>query len=214
MKTGILGGTFDPIHYAHLLIAETAADRFGLDRVLLMPSHISYFKEGRADGVSSPEDRLAMTEAAASDNPRFLVSDMEILRGGKSYTYETLEEMHREDPEEEIFYIVGADTVCTMGTWRYPERIFPHCTIVGALRPDQISRSELERAAEELRAAYDAKVEIMEIPAVGISSTDIRGRVREGRSIRYLVPEGVRRYIIDKGLYRHLPGEKHEDEDT
>ncbi len=202
MKTGILGGTFDPIHLGHLIIAETAADQLGLDRVLLMPSYISYFKENRSDSVSSAEDRLAMTRAAAVGNPRFLVSDMEVLRGGKSYTYESLEALHAEDPDDELYYIVGADTVCSMGTWRYPERIFPHCTVVGALRPDQISPENLRTGAAQLEADYGARILFLDVPAIGISSTQIRENVRQGRSIRYLVPDAVEEYIRDRGLYR------------
>ena len=202
MRTGIFGGTFDPIHLGHLIIAEAAADELKLDRVILMPSHISYLKEGREDGVSSAADRLAMTYAAAGSNPHFAVSDMEIQRGGNSYTYETLEAFHAADPDEKLYYIVGADTICGMGSWRFPERIFPHCIVVGALRPDQVDMVSLMESADRLRAEYRARIQFLDVPAIGISSTQIRSRVREGKSIRYLVPEAVESYIEDRGLYR------------
>ena len=191
MKTGILGGTFDPIHTGHLILAETAYDSFGLDRVLLIPAGHSYFKDKREDKVSSPEDRLALLNAAARDNSHFEISDIELRRPGNSYTCDTLEELHRLYPEDTFFFIVGADTLCSMHTWRAPERIFSDCCVLVAVRQDQISEDVLDAAIERLTTQYQAKIEKMPVRNIEISSTDIRKRIREGRSVKYLVPPGV-----------------------
>ena len=201
-KVGILGGTFDPIHTAHLIIAEAAYDAFGLDEVLLMPSGHSYFKDKRSQKVLPPEVRYAMVCEAAADNPHFTPSDFEIRREGNTYTYETLRGLRLQNPENHYYFIVGADSVRDILTWKNPESIFSDCTLLAALREDGIPTEEFLREVESLRTQHGADIYTLEIPAIGISSTDIRNRVKNGRTIHYLVPERVERYIIETGIYR------------
>lgn len=201
-KVGILGGTFDPIHMAHLIIAEAAYDAFSLDEVLLMPSGHSYLKDNRAQKVLPPETRFEMTRLAAADNPHFTASDFEIQRKGNTYTSETLRALRALHPDHEYYFIVGADSVRTILTWKDPEIIFQNCTLLAAIREDGVPTEEFLKAVDNLRTEYGARIHILEIPAIGISSTDIRNRVKSGRSIHYLVPERVERYIIDSGIYR------------
>ena len=200
-KIGILGGTFDPIHMGHLIIAEQAFDQFGLDEVLLIPSGHSYFKDGRAQKVLPPDIRLKMTALASSCHECFYASAIEVLRPGNSYTYETLDELKREDPDSELYYIVGADTVCSIRKWKNPEQIFRQCIMLAASRPDQIKDQEMSGEIRKLEKDFGARVHILNVPEIGISSTDIRERVRNKRSIRFLVPREVEQYIIETGLY-------------
>ena len=201
MKTGFLGGTFDPIHYGHLILGETAFDAFGLDRVLVIPTGHSYFKDHREEKVTPPEIRLAMTKAACADNPHFEVSDIEVRRPGNSYTFETLEELHQICPEDTFYYIIGADALCMLHKWREPGRLLSQCHVLAAVREDQVSGEELDRAIDFLEREYGAKISKMPVRNIEISSTEIRERIREGRSVRYLVPEAVTEFIIEHGLY-------------
>ena len=201
-KVGILGGTFDPIHTAHLIIAEAAYDAFRLDEVLLMPSGHSYFKDSRAQKVLPSEVRYAMVCEAAADNPHFTPSDYEIQREGNTYTFETLRGLKDLHPENHYYFIVGADSVRDILTWKNPESIFADCTLLAAFREDGIPTEEFLAEVEKLRTHYGADIYTLEIPAIGISSTDIRNRVKNGRTIHYLVPERVERYIIESGIYR------------
>lgn len=201
-RVGILGGTFDPIHMAHLIIAEAAYDAFDLDEVLLMPSGHSYFKDEREQKVLPPEIRYAMTCEAAADNPHFTASDFEIHRPGNTYTCDTLRELRRQHPENHYFFIVGADTVLSILTWKNPEQIFADCTLLAAIREDGIPTEAFLKEVERLRKDYGADIHVLEIPAIGISSTDIRNRIKNGRTVHYLVPERVERYIIEKGIYK------------
>jgi nicotinate-nucleotide adenylyltransferase len=201
VKTGIMGGTFDPPHFGHLLIAEAARDAFGLDNVILMPSGRSYFKDHQTRKVSDKYDRLEMTRIAAATNPAFTVSDMEVLREGRTYTAETLEILTRDHPETDYFFIVGADTVVSMRTWYHPEEIFSRCTILAALREDSVKPEALTEENRALERDFGARIRLLDVPNVGFSSTDIKNRLEEGRSVRYMLPEEVVEYIRSKGLY-------------
>ena len=201
-KIGILGGTFDPIHMGHLIIAEQARDQYSLARVLLIPSGHSYFKDKRAQKVLSAETRLEMTRIAAEGYAPFQVSDIEVMRPGNTYSFETLEEIARDHPGAELYFIVGADTVCAMRTWREPERIFRICTVLAAMREDQVDPEKLEEETAALQRDFGARILPVIIPNIGISSTDIRMRVGAGKSIHYLVPDSLESYIIEKGIYR------------
>ena len=201
-KIGILGGTFDPIHTAHLIIAEAARDAFSLDEVLLMPSGHSYLKDDRTQKVLPPEIRFEMARLAAEDNPHFTASDFEILREGNTYTSETLRALRELHPQDRFYFIVGADSVRSILTWKNPRVIFESCTLLAAIREDGVPTGEFLKAVDNLRSEYAADIHILEIPAIGISSTDIRNRVKSGRTIHYLVPDKVERYIIETGIYR------------
>lgn len=200
MKTGILGGTFDPIHLGHLITAENALDGAGLDRVILMPTGCSYFKEDQK--VTPPQQRYEMTRLAAMDNPRLTVSDMETTRPGNSYTADTLRELRALYPEDELYYIVGADTLVLMSLWRAPEEIFSLCHVLVETRPDEIAGKGLSEEIEALRQKYDADITVLPARNIAVSSTEIRSRVRDGQSIRYLVPAAVEKFIREQGLYR------------
>ena len=198
-RVGIMGGTFNPIHIGHLLLAENAYSAFGLDQVLFIPSGCSYMKE--QSGILDADIRLYMTELATADNPHFQVSDIEIRRGGYTYTCETLEQLTDAHPDTEYYFLVGADSLFAMESWKAPERIFQKAAVLAAVR-DDLGSGRLSAQADYLREKYHGSIYLIPSGNVEISSSDIRSRVREGRSIRYLVPEPVRDYIERNGLYR------------
>jgi len=199
VKLGILGGTFDPIHLGHLIIAEEAMSSLGLDRVLFVPAGDPWMK---ADTTITPKQhRLAMVLAAVGDNPKFKVSPSELERFGPSYTVETLEEF-KEDYglQTELFFIIGADALMDFGRWSQPERVLELCTLAVVGRPaqEEPDLSALESSLPGIRK----RVAMVDDVAIGVSATDIRERVAEGRSIRYLVPPTVETYIQEHGLYK------------
>ena len=155
MRIGILGGTFNPIHYGHLIIAEQAYDQFALDKVLIMPSGVSYLKKDQK--IPEGSVRLRMASLAVEDNPCFEVCDMEIKRGGNTYTADTIDELKRNDPESEFFFITGADTLHDMGFWMYPERIFSGCTVLVAVRNNE-TPDDLKSDIDSYRERYCAKI--------------------------------------------------------
>ncbi|MDD6716166.1 MAG: nicotinate-nucleotide adenylyltransferase [Firmicutes bacterium] len=199
MKTGILGGTFDPIHTGHLLLAEAAYEAAGLDRVILLPTGRSYFKDGT--GVTDAQKRLAMVRIAARGNRHLEVLDIEVRRPGKTYTSDTLQELTKRFPEDELFYIIGADTLPQMEHWYQPQIVFQLARILVETRSDEAGSDEVELSARRLREKYGADIRMLPVRNIEISSTEIRSRVREGRSIRYLVPREVEDYIEEQGLY-------------
>jgi nicotinate-nucleotide adenylyltransferase len=191
-----MGGTFDPIHYGHLVTAEAALWRFSLDRVLFVPSGHPWMKEHKE--VSAPEHRYLMTVIATASNPRFSVSRIEVDREGPTYAVDTLQELRRKAEEEvELFFITGADAILEIFQWKDPDEVLSMAHFIAATRPGyDIAR--FEKAAPSSRP----NISVMDIPALSISSTDIRRRVHDGEPIRYLVPEGVHAYIHKMGLYR------------
>lgn len=197
-RIGILGGTFNPIHLGHLILAERAYDEFDLDKVLIIPTGISHFKLN--DNVLGKDMRLEMTKLAIEDNDHFELSTIEVDRPGNSYTYETLELLKSSNPENEYFLIVGADSLFKMETWMKPEVIFADATILAAVR-DNEGISELEEKAEFLKQKFGAKICILHSPLIDISSTEIRERVKAGKSVKYLVTPKVASYIYSNNLY-------------
>ncbi|GIU96967.1 MAG: putative nicotinate-nucleotide adenylyltransferase [Actinomycetota bacterium] len=195
-RIGVMGGTFDPIHYGHLVTAEEALHQFSLDEVLFVPTGRPWMKEH--DVVSPAEDRYLMTVIATASNPRFAVSRMEVDRDGPTYTVETLRSLKAElGPDTQLFFITGADAVLEIVQWKEPEELFDLAHFIAATRPGY------DLASFEAHAPLaHPGITVMHIPALAISSTDIRGRVRQGRPIRYLVPEGVNSYVQKAGLYR------------
>jgi nicotinate-nucleotide adenylyltransferase len=192
---GVMGGTFDPIHYGHLVTAEEALSQFSLDEVVFVPTGRPWMKEDRA--VSAPEDRYLMTVIATASNPRFSVSRIEVDRGGPTYTVETLLALGEERPGAELYFITGADSLLEILHWKDPEEVLSLAHFIAATRPGY----DLAHFEQDSTARHP-NVSVMDIPALAISSTDIRERVKEGRPIRYLVPEGVKSYIEKMGLYR------------
>jgi nicotinate-nucleotide adenylyltransferase len=195
-RLGVMGGTFDPIHHGHLLTAEEAAVQFGLDEVVFVPTGQPWMKEER--DVSSPEHRYLMTVIATASNPRFFVSRLEVDREGPTYTVDTLRELKEQrGGDVDLFFVTGADAVLEIFQWKDPDEILELAHFIAATRPGyDLARFEAEEPSRH------RNVSVMNIPALAISSTDIRERVREGRPIRYLVPEGVENYIEKAGLYR------------
>ena len=195
MRLGVFGGTFDPIHYGHLRLAEEARCRFQLDRVLFVPNWISPFKTGRA--VTPGVTRAELVQAAIADNPAFALDTRELERPGPSYTVETMRALHDENPGTEMFFLTGADAVRDLAKWREPETLLALTRFVAATRFG-VSREETTRA---LPPAWVERILFLEMPALDISGTDLRERVQTERSIRYLTPPAVRTLIYERGLY-------------
>ncbi len=199
---GVMGGTFNPIHYGHLVTAEEALVQFGLEKVIFMPSARPPHKEDRE--ILPPEERYLMTVIATASNPDFDVSHLEIERQGPSYTVDTIKSLRDQFPDRQIYFITGADAVWEILTWKDTEELAELTTFIAATRPGY-SLEKFKKLHvlpdDEPRPKGKPKVYIMEIPALAISSTDIRQRVRDGRPIRYLVPEGVANYIHKSGFW-------------
>jgi nicotinate-nucleotide adenylyltransferase len=191
-RIGIMGGTFDPIHHGHLVAASEAAHVFALDEVIFVPTGMPYQKTGRT--VSAGEDRYLMTVIATASNPRFSVSRVDIDRPGETYTIDTLRDLRAErGPDAEFFFITGADALTKMISWRDTDELFKLAHFVGCTRPGhRLSLSGLPHDNTSL----------IEIPALAISSTECRARVRSGDPIWYLVPEGIVQYISKRKLYQ------------
>jgi nicotinate-nucleotide adenylyltransferase len=189
-RLGVMGGTFDPIHVGHLVTAEEALYQFGLDEVVFVPTGRPWMKEHVV--VASPEHRYRMTEIGIAAEPRFRVSSMEVDRGGQTYTVDTLRALLDEDPDRALWFITGADAMLEIMAWKEPETLFGLAHFIAATRPGYDVAPLADRAG----------VTVMEIPALAISSTDIRARAGSGRPIRFLVPDAVERYIAEHGLYR------------
>jgi nicotinate-nucleotide adenylyltransferase len=194
-RLGVMGGTFDPIHYGHLVTAEEARWQFGLDEVMFVPTGRPWQKPDRATGA---EDRYLMTVIATASNPDFSVSRVEIDGPGLTYTVDTLRRLRADlGAGTRLFFVTGADAVLEILTWKDPEEVLRLAEVIAATRPGY----DLSRLAETVPAAA-GRVHAMRIPALAISSTDVRARVAAGAPVSYLVPEGVARYIQKRGLYR------------
>ena len=194
-RLGVMGGTFDPIHYGHLVTAEEALVQFSLEAVLFVPTGAPWMKDRR--DVSAPEDRYLMTVIATASNPRFAVSRIEIDRKGPTYTVDTLRTLATENPDAELSFITGAYAMLEIFDWKDADQALSLAHFIAATRPGY----DLDRF-EAKASTRHPNVSVMNIPALAISSTDVRTRVREGRPIRYLVPEGVKTYIDKARLYR------------
>jgi nicotinate-nucleotide adenylyltransferase len=194
-RLGVMGGTFDPIHYGHLVTAEEALVQFALDEVVFVPTGQPWMKQERE--VSPAEDRYLMTVIATASNPRFRVSRIEVEREGPTYTVDTLKALGAENPDAELYFITGADAMREIFEWKDPDGVLSLAHFIAATRPGyDLARFEAKDATRH------PNVSVMHIPALAISSTDVRERVHEGRPIRYLVPEGVKSYVEKAALYR------------
>ncbi|MEE9199711.1 MAG: nicotinate-nucleotide adenylyltransferase [Dehalococcoidia bacterium] len=199
MRLGVLGGTFDPVHLGHQIIAEEARVKLSLDRVIFVPAGQPWFKD---DVELSPSaDRLEMLRLAVCSNANFHIDTQELERPGPSYTVDTLEELRsRLGAEVELYFIIGLDALAEMPRWNRPARLADLCHFAGMGRPafTDMDVQGLEKAIPGI----SRRIHIVDNVLVDISSSDIRRRVQEGLPIRYLVPEGVERYIREKGLYK------------
>lgn len=199
-KIGILGGTFNPIHIGHLLLAEQALETFHLDQVLIMPSGQSYMKN-EADIVPK-EHRNNMVQLAISDNPSFSLSTIETEREGNTYTFETLLYLRKQLPNAEFYFILGADNLFTIEKWKEVSVIFQNCTLIASVRGDK-DFTEIKNKAEELKVKYGAKILLLPERLFTVSSTEIREKIAKGQSVQYLTPNSVIAYINEHDLYRN-----------
>ena len=200
-SVGILGGTFNPPHIGHLVMAQEAREQLGLERVVLMPVAVPPHKE--ADGDPGADVRLQLARLAAEGEEGVEVSAAEVDRGGASFTVDTLRELHERYPEQELTFIVGADMAHSLPAWREPERILKLAPLAVAER-EGIARDDI---AERLAPLHDgSRVTFFDMPRIDVSSSDIRRRVAEGRSVRHLVPDAVALAIADRDLYRTTVG--------
>jgi nicotinate-nucleotide adenylyltransferase len=201
-RLAVMGGTFDPIHYAHLLIAEDVRRRFNLPLVLFMPSGDPPHKKDYQ--VSPAEDRYVMAVLATADNPHFRVSRLEIDGAGPSYTIDTIRTLnHRLDDLGQLYFVTGADAILDLPNWREPDAVLEESQVVGVTRPG----FDLGRLEATLGPERAARVTVISAPAMDISSTQIRRRIAEGLSVRYLAPKSVIEYIEKRGLYSP-PGQR------
>lgn len=198
-KLGIMGGTFDPIHYGHMVAAETARSEFGLNQVLFIPTGMPPHKENRM--ITEANLRYEMVEMSIRSNRHFLVSRMEIDREGPTYTVDTLRIIHSIIPDVELFFITGTDALREVLTWREHEEILRLARIIGVSRPGYDSKNFIRKLSVNYPFTRDRITQI-EIPALAISSTDIRMRVANNKPIRYLLPDEVRLFIKNNDLYR------------
>jgi nicotinate-nucleotide adenylyltransferase len=199
-RIGLMGGTFDPIHHGHLVAAEEARWHFDLEKLLFLPTGQPWQKPV---GVSPAEDRYQMTVIATASNPAFAVSRVEIEHPGPTYTVDTLRRLRAELGEStRLYFITGADAVLHILTWKDRDEVLALAEFIAATRPGH----DLARL-EELMPGLSERLHPMEIPMLAISSTEIRARVARGAPIQYLVPDGVVRYVAERGLYRSDPVE-------
>lgn len=187
-RIGLLGGTFDPPHLGHLVVAEVARVRLGLDEVQFVVAGAPWMK----DQWSAAEDRLRMVELATADVEAFLVNRTEVDREGPTYTAETLEELHGADPDCELFFLLGADAARRLDEWKQIDRALDHATFVVVTRPGYSLGPD---------TPMFGRVDTLEVPQIGISSTDLRRRFREGDAVRFQVPDVVEAYVRDRRLY-------------
>ena len=197
-RIGIMGGTFDPIHNGHLVAGSEVADRFGLDLVVYVPTGQPWQKADKK--VSPAEDRYLMTVIATASNPRFTVSRVDIDRGGDTYTIDTLQDLKKQYPDAQLYFITGADAINDLPDWHQPRELLASCHFIAARR--QGTALDMAKLRGFFGSLCDAHIHELATPELEISSTQIRGRIREGRSIRYMVPESVETYIRKEGLYR------------
>ena len=197
MKIGICGGTFDPIHTGHLLIAEAAREQLGLDKVLFLPNGNPPHKRNMV--IAPAVHRMEMVRLAVSGNPFFVPDDRE-LKGQVAYAVDTLTQLKHENPGDTYVYIIGGDTLPELPTWRRFSELFGMCRF--AVYPREgFSREDIIGEAKRLRDRYGLEYDLLAGPRFDLSSSDLRERIEEGASLRYLLPDRVARYIEEHGLY-------------
>ena len=204
MKIGIMGGTFDPIHIGHLLLGEFAYEDFGLDEIWFLTNGNPPHKDTPA-GADEQKDalshRVEMVKRAIEGVPYFRLNLSEAVTDRHSYTYETMQKFNRLYPDDKFFFILGADSLFSIEQWKYFREIFPTCTILAAMRDDK-DADEMKRQIRYLCDRYGADIKLLQAPLVEISSTTIRRRAADGKSVRYMVPDAVGEYITKHNLYR------------
>lgn len=198
-KVGIMGGTFNPIHIAHLILAECAYEQYDLDEVVFMPSKRPAYKD--LNDVIEEKYRQRMIELAISDNPHFRVDTMEFYREGNTYTADTLMELKRKNPDVEYYFIIGGDSLFQLERWSRPEIIMSLSHLLAAQREDK-SNEDILIKIDELKAKYRADIQLLKVPQMDISSKQIRQYIKSNQSVRYYLTREVNDYIIENELYR------------
>ncbi len=193
---GIFGGTFDPPHVGHLILAESACDALNLSQVLFVPAADPPHKHNLA--ITPIQHRLAMLQIAIADNPRFAISDVDLARPGPHYTADTLRILHEQHANAALYFLLGGDSLHDLPTWREPDKIIAQAKLAVVRRPG--AALDLAKLEGQLPGIADCIV-FVDAPIVGISATTLRERMRRGHSIRYQVPEAVERYIATNQLY-------------
>ncbi len=200
MRIGIFGGTFDPIHYGHLILAEQSREQGRLDEVWFLPAPRPPHKGEHQ--LTRFEQRVEMLALAVAGHAAFRIDEVEKERTGPSYTAETLAELHRRHPENEFFLMVGSDTLADLPSWRAPQQVVRLAALLVARRPNHdVTPVEELRALLQLPESAPLRMEVVEAPLIDIASRDLRRRAAEGRSLRYFLPRAVEMYIQDKHLY-------------
>jgi len=198
-KIGVMGGTFNPIHIGHLMIAEQSRKKFELDKVIFVPTGSPPHKDERK--LAKALDRYIMTILATSDNNNFMVSDIETNRNGTSYTVDTLELLSKKYNDSELFFITGADSILDIENWKDTNKLLNKCTFIAATRPGYNVGNVMDQI-RKLEEKYNKKISYLTIAPVDISSTQIRKRIFEGQTIKYMTPDPVINYIYNKKLYK------------
>lgn len=200
LRYAIMGGTFDPIHFGHLAAAEAVKEELHCDKVLFIPSGNPPHKKMRT--LTDVKHRFTMTAMAVSSNPDFELSNIEISRTGYTYTLDTVKQLlDFYNNNVELIFITGADAILEVETWYKVEELLKLCSFVAVNRPGY-EKSKLEQKLQYLQSKYNSRLYSIDVPGLNISSTDIRNRVKEGRSIKYLVPEEIEKYIYKYELYK------------
>ena len=196
-KMGIMGGTFDPIHYGHLLIAQSAAEEFQLDQVMFLPTGKSPHKSFTQ--VTEPNLRCCMVEEAIADQPLFFLSKMEVENTETNYTYLTLQKLVQKYPNTQFYFIMGEDSLDDFPYWKKPEVICRLASILVAVRND--SGSGIEEKIAKIRQLYHADMHMLHAPNFSVSSSEIRERIQAGKAVRYMLPDTVELFIRQNSLY-------------
>ena len=197
-RIGILGGTFNPIHIGHLMLAEWAADAAILDQVWLIPAGTPCWKTDET--ILPASQRLQMVKLALDGNHKLKCMDLEVRKEGYSYSYETMEALKQQFPEHHFYFIVGSGCLFTLENWKCPERLFQSCTILAACRGNTPFR-ELELKRAQLLERFQGDILLMRFPDLSLSSTEIRERIKNHESVKYMVPDKVIQYIREKRCY-------------
>ena len=197
MRLGIFGGAFDPIHNGHLLLAEQCREQCQLDEIWFVPTKIPPHK--KAGTLSPPAARVEMLKLATAGRPEFVVSEIELKREEVSWTVDTLRQLRNECPDDELFLLIGADSLRDFPTWKEPEVIAELASLVAVNRGE----ASLEELTAGLNPEFAERVQLVTMPGISISATDLRRRISEGKSLRYLVPRAVEEFILAQRLYRH-----------
>lgn len=198
MKIGIIGGTFDPVHNGHLIIAEYARTSLGLDKVIFIPSGMHPFKDNKK--ITEPKKRIDMILLAIDSNPYFEVSSLEIDRLGTTYTIDTMTSLKDEYLGDELYFIFGSDIIFELDKWKSIDELSHLCKFILLDRPGKEDQ-ELHKKIEELKSSYNIHIEKIKSPIIDISSTEIKERTSQKLSIKYLVPDAVEEYILNHNLY-------------